>query len=145
MPGHSARNPTGRGVILDLIAFDTHTGEQDIATTADPALVRAFRRERDAYAAVAQKLEAVRAVVGEVLPPRRPAGQAPKAPYQSARDLATKLSLPFAAVDSFLRRYRKKFPDCCIETESPRRNEPRHLYRVADVWPALEEHFHKSK
>jgi hypothetical protein len=65
---------------------------------------------------------------------------------QSSKDLARKLgpSVKLAAVESFLRRYRAKFPDCAMPTDSPRRNEPRFLYRVADVLPALKEHFAKK-
>jgi hypothetical protein len=59
----------------------------------------------------------------------------------SANDLAKILQRPVDAVDSFLRRYREKYPDCCITTEGRRRNEPKYLYRAADVLPALREHF----
>lgn len=64
-------------------------------------------------------------------------------PFQSANDLAKTLGLSgrAAAVETFLRRYREKFPDCFREAEGARRNEPRYLYRVADVLPALREHF----
>ena len=43
-------------------------------------------------------------------------------------------------VESFLRRYRQKHPDCYVENETPRRNEPRILYRTADVMEPLREH-----
>jgi hypothetical protein len=61
----------------------------------------------------------------------------------SAKDLAAMLGESDDAVDSFLRRYRDKYPDCYIPTDSPRRNEPKYLYRVADVLPALKQHFAK--
>src|SRR6516225_4865900 len=51
----------------------------------------------------------------------------------SAKDLATIVGKPVPAVESFLRRYRDKYPDCYMSTEAPRRNEPRYLYRVSDV------------
>ncbi|HEY7157902.1 MAG TPA: hypothetical protein VH575_28350 [Gemmataceae bacterium] len=56
----------------------------------------------------------------------------------SAPDLARALRQPVSRVDSFLRRYRETHPDCFSETDSPRRHEPRRLYRVAVVWPALQ-------
>jgi hypothetical protein len=59
----------------------------------------------------------------------------------SAADLARELGKTLDAVDSFLRRYRSRYPDCYMETDGPRRNEPRFLYRVSDVLPALKEHF----
>jgi hypothetical protein len=62
-------------------------------------------------------------------------------PFQSARDLADFVRQDGAAVESFLRRYRERFSDCFREAEGQRRNEPRYLYRVKDVWPALREHF----
>jgi hypothetical protein len=57
--------------------------------------------------------------------------------YLSASDLASLTGLSVDQVDSFLRRHRRGYPDCYIENESPRRNEPRYLYRTADVLPAL--------
>jgi hypothetical protein len=66
----------------------------------------------------------------------------------SAADFAKMLGMPDAnraALESFLRRYRKKYPDCYVTTEEEarRRNEPKYLYRVGDVLPALKEHFEK--
>ncbi len=61
--------------------------------------------------------------------------------WASVNDLAVMLKKPRSAVESFLRRYRVKYPDCFMEADSPRRNEPRYLYRIADVLPALKEHF----
>lgn len=55
----------------------------------------------------------------------------------SAPDLARHLDRPVAQVESFLRRYRDKYPDCFREVEGARRNEPRFLYRTAVVLPAL--------
>jgi hypothetical protein len=54
----------------------------------------------------------------------------------SAKDLATLLREEPSAVESFLRRYRTKYPDCYVENESPRKNDPHYLYRP-EVWPAL--------
>jgi hypothetical protein len=56
----------------------------------------------------------------------------------SAADLAKVLNQPVDPLDSFLRRLREKLPDCYQETDSPRKNEPRFLYRVADVWPDVQ-------
>jgi hypothetical protein len=56
----------------------------------------------------------------------------------SAADLAKAASLNQAALDTALRRYAAKYPDCRIEQESPRPNEPRYLYRVADVWSVVQ-------
>ncbi len=74
------------------------------------------------------------------------AGQQTARSPVSAADLADMLGRPAAsaaAVDSFLRRYRKKYPDCYITTETRRRNEPTYLYHVADVLPILKNHFAK--
>jgi hypothetical protein len=62
-------------------------------------------------------------------------------PFQSAGDLARRFGWSVGAVESFLRRYRERFVDCFDEADGRRRNEPRYLYRVADVLPALREHF----
>jgi hypothetical protein len=51
----------------------------------------------------------------------------------SAPDLARMFRLPVARVESALRRFRKSNPDCFTEVDNPRRNEPRYLYRTADV------------
>ena len=51
------------------------------------------------------------------------------------------ISITSVAVESFLRRYRDTYPDCCREVEGRRKNEARILYRYADVWPALKDHF----
>jgi hypothetical protein len=56
----------------------------------------------------------------------------------SSSDIAALLKQPPDRVDTFLRRYREKHPDCFVPVRSPRRNEPRFLYRTAEVWPALE-------
>jgi hypothetical protein len=71
--------------------------------------------------------------------PGRPAdaGQALLTALMSAADLAKLLGQPTDRVETFLRRYRADHPDCCTEVDSRRTNEPRYLYRTADVWPAL--------
>jgi hypothetical protein len=68
---------------------------------------------------------------GEVAPP--------PATFMSAADLAGYLGQPLPKVESHLRRYRQSHPDCAIEQKDPRHNEPRILYRVADVWLPLME------
>lgn len=84
----------------------------------------------------------------------RPANETPNAPpvavaessppeYSSATDLATRLQAGKSAVESWLRRYRGKYPDCFITNDSPRKNEPKYLYRTADVWHDLQENFAK--
>jgi len=46
------------------------------------------------------------------------------------------------AVEIFLRRYRKQYPDCYQENkDGRRRHEPRILYHLRDVLPHLREHF----
>jgi hypothetical protein len=55
----------------------------------------------------------------------------------SAGDLARLLKLSLPRVESALRRYRENHPDCFTEAENPRKNEPRYLYRTADVLPVL--------
>jgi hypothetical protein len=64
-------------------------------------------------------------------------------PRASARDLAELVGKPLTAVESFLRRHRDKAPDCfvTVDPDDRRRNEPKYLYRVADVLPVLKEHF----
>lgn len=57
------------------------------------------------------------------------------------RDAVLYATFTDAAVESFLRRYRNKYPDCCTEVDAPRRNEPRILFRLADVWLPLKKHF----
>jgi hypothetical protein len=61
----------------------------------------------------------------------------------SATDLAARLRQPPDRVETFLRRRRASHPDCYIEGDNPRKNEPRYLYRVADVWPALQKQLSK--
>jgi hypothetical protein len=58
----------------------------------------------------------------------------------SAPDLARQLGLPIPRVESCLRRYRDKYPDCYVQIpeDDRRRNEPKYLYRRAEVWPALQ-------
>jgi hypothetical protein len=70
-----------------------------------------------------------------------PTGEPPDAPLPallSAPDLARITGFSQDAVDSFLRRYRRDYPDCYVENESPRKTDPHYLYRTADVLPALE-------
>jgi hypothetical protein len=61
--------------------------------------------------------------------------------FMSAPDLAAHLGHPTPAVDSFLRRFRATNADCFEEVPTARRNEPRIVYRVMDVMPALVGHF----
>jgi hypothetical protein len=65
-------------------------------------------------------------------------------PLCSARSLAEALGQPYAAVESFLRRYRETYSDCYETVESPRENEPKFLYRTKDVWKRLLAHFGKN-
>jgi len=57
----------------------------------------------------------------------------------SAPDLARRLGLNVNLVDSFLRRLRGVKRDCYVESDNPRKNEPRYLYRTADIWPELQQ------
>jgi hypothetical protein len=59
-------------------------------------------------------------------------------PLASAKQLADALKLNEDRVEGRLRRYRKEYPDCYVETEGQRKNEPRYLYRTADVLPELQ-------
>jgi hypothetical protein len=66
----------------------------------------------------------------------------------SAAQLATRLDQPPNRVELFLRRYRTKYPDCCIDLREQdagarRKNQPAILYRYGDVWPALQEQMKK--
>jgi hypothetical protein len=56
-----------------------------------------------------------------------------------ASTFAEYLGQPVDRVDTYLRRYRRDFPDCYVEQDRDdrRRNQPRYLYRPAEVWPAL--------
>jgi hypothetical protein len=58
--------------------------------------------------------------------------------FLSASAIAKKLNMNPERVESALRRFRKKFPDCCQEADGRRRNEPQYLYRLADVMPCIE-------
>jgi hypothetical protein len=59
--------------------------------------------------------------------------------FLSAGDLARGFDQPVDRVESFLRRLRDKQKDCYVEVDSPRKREPRYLYRTEVVWPALQE------
>ncbi len=56
----------------------------------------------------------------------------------SASDIASRIKKNPKSVTSFLSRFAERNPDCRVEIESKRKNEPGYLYRTADVWPALE-------
>ncbi len=74
-----------------------------------------------------------------------PAGaeEPPAASQLSAKDLAVLLrKRGFAkatndAVYGYLRRYAQDHSDCCFQVPNPKRNEPRILYRIPEVWPVL--------
>ena len=53
-------------------------------------------------------------------------------------DIAKRIGRKRESVTSFLTRFATRNPDCRIENESKRKNEPGYLYRTTDVWPALE-------
>jgi hypothetical protein len=57
-------------------------------------------------------------------------------------ELAKFFGVTSASIESYLRRYRAKYPDCChvVEEGGRRRNESKYLYRTKDVGPALEKH-----
>jgi hypothetical protein len=67
----------------------------------------------------------------------------------SPKDLTRMLSallgkeITEGAVESFLRRHRENSPDCFItvDDDDRRRNQPKYLYRTADVLPVLKDHF----
>jgi hypothetical protein len=66
----------------------------------------------------------------------------------AAPDLARLLKRSVHEVRYFLEEYCKnpnpqasRFNDCVLETPNPRRNEPKFLFRTADVLPALLKHF----
>lgn len=82
-------------------------------------------------AAAAHLPVAVPTVLG-ASPPGEPA-----AVFLSAAELARRVGRDEAAVETFLRRYRKAHPDCFTEVPDTRKNEPRVLYRTADVWGPL--------
>ena len=73
------------------------------------------------------------------LPVPAPASERTQA-LLSAPDLARHLGMDVSRVESALRRYREKYPDCYVETEpgGRRRNEPKYLYRAGDVLPHLQ-------
>jgi hypothetical protein len=70
---------------------------------------------------------------------------APRSSPLAPKELAALLgpSVSPAAVDSFLRRYREKYPDCFItvDDDDRRRNQPKYLYYPDEVMPALKAHF----
>jgi hypothetical protein len=59
--------------------------------------------------------------------------------FASASDIARMTGSSAAAVESKLRRLRTKLPDCFVEMDSPRKNEPRFLYRVDAVMSHLQQ------
>jgi hypothetical protein len=59
--------------------------------------------------------------------------------FLSAADLARGFDQPVDRVETFLRRLRDKQKDCFVEVDSPKKNEPRYLYRTEEVVPALQE------
>lgn len=59
-------------------------------------------------------------------------------PETAASDIAKRINRNPKSVASFLSRFAEKNPDCRVETDSKRNNEPGYLYRTSDVWPALE-------
>jgi hypothetical protein len=63
----------------------------------------------------------------------------------SAPDLAKALGLNPVAVESWLRRYRKRYPDCFITVADDERlrNEPKYLHQE-EVLPHLKRHFNKE-
>lgn len=61
----------------------------------------------------------------------------PLPPFLSAADLARRFGRPVSGVDTFLRRFRDTHPDSAVGVDSPRKGEPRALYRTADVWGPL--------
>jgi hypothetical protein len=71
----------------------------------------------------------------------------PLPPRASAKELAELVGKPVAAVESFLRRHRDKAPDSfvIVDPDERRRNEPKYLYRVAEVLPVLKIHFADKK
>jgi hypothetical protein len=80
---------------------------------------------------------------------KAPAGSPPKGTFEeeslpaalSATELAKRLNAKYGKVESFLRRYRKKYPDCYVEAEGRRRTTAQYLYRVAEVWPVLQQRY----
>ncbi len=73
------------------------------------------------------------------------AEEAPWPALMSASDLARRLGMGPDAVNSFLYRHRRKRPFCCDEVPTPRKNEPRLLFRTADVVPSLKQLRDKRK
>jgi hypothetical protein len=55
----------------------------------------------------------------------------------SAPDIAKWIKRKRSSVTSFLTRFAREYPDCRVEVEAKKPNEPAYLYRTADVWPAL--------
>jgi hypothetical protein len=60
--------------------------------------------------------------------------------FMCVSDLAKITNLTEDQAGSLLRRHREDFPDCFRELEGRRRNEPRIMYRTADVLPLLRDH-----
>lgn len=73
------------------------------------------------------------------------ASDCPTSSPTSASELARLLNQPVASVESFLRRHRVAHPDCFFRTDAPRKNEPQYLYRPADVWAPLCQHYRNGK
>jgi hypothetical protein len=62
----------------------------------------------------------------------------PKSALASVSDLAAEYGVGKSALDSALRRFAARYPDCREEITNRKPREPRFMYRRADVQPVLE-------
>jgi len=74
-----------------------------------------------------------------------PAESTVDSPLLSGSELARLIGWPISPVESFLRRYRLKFPDRYVTREGFWRNESKYLYREADILPVLKDQFLSKK
>jgi hypothetical protein len=141
-----ARVPVGTTDEMPDVACAKHDPAPG-AVLADVETTTAQEREEKSPKPTADALEtapkgdaAFKPKVAEE-PQTPPASQevAPLSEYLSASELARRLNQPAARVETFLRRYREKHLDCAVTVDSRCKNEPRYLYRSADVLPALKQ------
>lgn len=127
---HSFRGPERlRELVPGLRQSDDH-----LAAQIDLARPEVERVAMDAIRA-ADRLARIAGQLGG------PAASQTRDGMAAAKDIAAMLGLDSGKVKVELTRLYATLPDCRIDVPSPRKGEPRHLYRLGDVIPHLRRHF----